>query len=165
MQDSMETLTGAVVLLNMFQVSIISSGATLILTTDVCSRGKIQTKHFLKEKSVYNVFVMDVQKHSPSAAGKPVPAPLAIKHILIFRKHLLGKTGYFLRCFLLFLFIYFIFVIAAFLLMPAALVVGIFWEVVSVSKSHVGVPLAISHSRPSVNHSILKKRGGDNTDM
>lgn len=55
------------------------------------------------------------------------------------------------------------FAVGVFLLMPAALVVGIFWGVVSVNKSHVGVPLAISHSRPSINHSILKK--GDNTDM
>jgi len=55
------------------------------------------------------------------------------------------------------------FAIGAFLLMPTALVVGIFWEAVSVSRSHVGVPLAISHSRPSINHSILKK--GNNTDM
>lgn len=35
--------------------------------------------------------------------------------------------------------------------------VCIFWEVVSVCKSHVGVPLALSHSHPSINHRILKK--------
>lgn len=46
----METLTGAVALLNMFQVSIIIFGATHILTSDVCSKAKIQTKHFFKGK-------------------------------------------------------------------------------------------------------------------
>lgn len=46
----METLTGAVTLLNMFQVSIISFGATLVLTSDVCSKVQTQIKHFFKGK-------------------------------------------------------------------------------------------------------------------
>ena len=50
MQESTETLTGAVALLNTFQASIIIVGATLVLTCDVCSKGKIQTKLFFKGK-------------------------------------------------------------------------------------------------------------------
>lgn len=44
--------------------------------------------------------------------------------------------------------------------MPAALVVGISWEVVSVSQPHVGVPVAISHSRPPCKSQHIKKKGG-----
>lgn len=46
LQESMETLTGPIALLSMFQASIMIFGATLILTSDMCSKGKIQTRHF-----------------------------------------------------------------------------------------------------------------------
>lgn len=95
MQESMETLTAAVTLLNVFQASIIIFGTTLVLTSDVCSEGKIQTKLFLKEKCIIFLFWM-CKKTSLSAAGKTSSCSIALKHILNFRKHLLGKTGYFL---------------------------------------------------------------------
>lgn len=91
----METLTAAVTLLNVFQANIIIFGTVLVLTSDVCSKGKIQTKHFFKGK-MCNFFILVVQKNSLSAAGKTSSCSIALKHILIFRKHLLGKTGYFL---------------------------------------------------------------------
>lgn len=76
----METLTGAVTLLNMFQVSIISFGATLVLTSDMCAlRWKHKSSIFLKEKSIYNFFIMEVQKYSPSAAGKTSSCSISMK--------------------------------------------------------------------------------------
>lgn len=71
MQENVENLTEAVPLLNMSQVSVIIFETMLILTNYVCSKGKIQNKlFFLREKSIYNFFIVDVQKDSPSAAGR-----------------------------------------------------------------------------------------------
>lgn len=95
---------------------------------------------------------MDVQKDSPSAAGKTSFCSTSSKAHPNFFKAFVRQNRAFLQCFHIF------FAVGVFLLMPAALVVGIFWEVVSVSPTW-GVPLAISHSRPSIYHSILKKRG------
>jgi len=41
--------------------------------------GKYKPNIFLKEKIIYNFFIVDVQKDSPSAAGKTSSCSISIK--------------------------------------------------------------------------------------